>query len=53
MPYDREWALMLGSHAEEWDPRNPGAVFTQKGFRGEHHGSKVWEQCSHKTDSEG
>ena len=32
---------MMGSHAHEWDSQNPGAVFTKKGFRGEHHGSKV------------
>jgi len=41
IPHDREWALMLGIHAHEWDSQKPGTLFTKKGFRGEHHGSKV------------
>ncbi len=41
IPHDREWAVMQGKDAHEWDPNNPKAVFVEKGFRGEHHGSKV------------
>ena len=25
--HDREWAVMLGSHAHEWDPESPKKVF--------------------------
>ena len=41
VPHDREWAVMLGSHAHEWDPDHPEKVFVARGYRGEHHSSKV------------
>jgi len=35
-PHDREWALILGKYAHEWDPNDPSKMFDK-----EHHGTKV------------